>query len=495
MKARLLHRGRDFSSPEEVSATDRAVIEDLGLDGVVDAMAAGDDLIAAVAQRALLDGLTETEDVHYRQAALRDCVAHPEAVRRLHEIATSAVRRPRQVWGSLGRSPGLVLSHAVKLLAVLLEDLHDLRGLADESGGDFESDAFDRFFAMVTEEIDDAYLDEVAAHLKRLEFKGGVLISARLGDGGKGTDYVLRRPEHEPHGLERVAALFDRSGYSFTLPPRDEQGAQALGDLRDQGINLVAEAAEQSADHVIAFFTALLVELDFYVGCLNLRDRLADRGDPVCVPEVRPLGATELEAHGLYDLGLALRTDAPMVRNDIVAGDRLLVVITGANQGGKSTFLRGVGLAQLMAQAGMFVAAESFRADLRDGLFTHFKREEDAEMKSGKLDEELARMSAIADALSPSGMVLFNESFAATDEQEGSEIARQVTDALLQAGVKVIHVTHMYELAHGFETAAGVDPLFLRAERTEDGTRTFRLVEAPPLSTSFGEDVYRRVFA
>ncbi|HVV88880.1 MAG TPA: hypothetical protein VHB53_00165 [Solirubrobacterales bacterium] len=495
MKAYLMHRDRDFAAPEEASPTQEAMIEDLGLEGVLAAMADGDELIREVSRRALLAGLPDTDEVGYRQAALSDCLAHPEAVRRLHEIATDAIGRPRQIWGSLGRSPRLVLSHAVRLLGALLEDLRALRKHADEVAPEFESEAFTRFFAMVAEELDDAYLDEVAGHLKRLEFKGGVLISARLGTSGKGTDYVLRRPEHEPHGLERVAAIFDRSGYGFTLPPRDEQGAQALSDLRDQGINLVAEAAEQSADHVVAFFSALLVEAGFYVGCLNLRERLADRSAATCIPAVAPVGEPDLTARGLYDVGLALRTEDRMVPNDIVAEGRSLVVVTGANQGGKSTFLRSVGLAQLMAQAGMFVAAESLRTDLRDGLFTHFKREEDAGMKSGKLDEELARMSEIADALGPTGMVLFNESFAATDEQEGSEIARQVTEALLSAGIKVVHVTHMYELAHGLETAADLDPLFLRAERTEDGTRTFRLVEAPPLSTSFGEDVYRRVFA
>ncbi|MER8376745.1 hypothetical protein NKH19_22355 [Mesorhizobium sp. M1338] len=64
-----------------------------------------------------------------------------------------------------------------------------------------------------------------------------------------------------------------------------------------------------------------------------------------------------------------------------------MVVITGANQGGKSTFLRGVGLAQLMMQCGMFVPA-AFCGSVCDGVFTHYKRGEDATMKSGKLDEE-----------------------------------------------------------------------------------------------------------
>jgi DNA mismatch repair ATPase MutS len=322
-----------------------------------------------------------------------------------------------------------------------------------------------------------------------------VLISAKLGDGLKGREYVVRRPQQEPRGLARLSTIFDRSGYSFRLAPRDEAGARALGDLRDQGINLVAEAAEQAADHVVNFFAALLAEVGFYVCALNLREALAEHEEPICIPTAEEPSSPTLVASGLYDIGLALRAEGQLVGNGIEAGGRSLVVITGANQGGKSTFLRSLGLAQMMMQCGLFVGAESFEADVRGGLFSHFKREEDASMRSGKLDEELARMSAIAAALRPGGMVLFNESFAATDEQEGSEIARQVTCALLAAGIKVIHVTHMYELAHGFEQNTSLDPLFLRAERTEDGTRTFRLIEGVPLSTSFGEDVYRRVFA
>ena len=89
-----------------------------------------------------------------------------------------------------------------------------------------------------------------------------------------------------------------------------------------------------------------------------------------------------------------------VVGNDVTADHKDLVIITGANQGGKSTFLRSVGLAQLMMQCGLFVAAEAFCSTVCDGLFTHYKREEDAAMQSGKFDEELGRMSDIVDHLS-----------------------------------------------------------------------------------------------
>ena len=104
--------------------------------------------------------------------------------------------------------------------------------------------------------------------------------------------------------------------------------------------------------------------------------------------------------------------DGPVVGNDEQSDGKSLVIITGANSGGKSTFLRSVGVAQLMTQCGLFVTAGSYRANVTRGIFTHFIREEDAGMTSGRLDEELRRMSAIAGQIGPSCLMLFNESFA-----------------------------------------------------------------------------------
>lgn len=184
-----------------------------------------------------------------------------------------------------------------------------------------------------------------------------------------------------------------------------------------------------------------------------------------------------------------------MAGNDISADHKPLVMITGANQGGKSTFLRSVGLAQLMMQSGMYVAATAVRASVCSGLFTHYKREEDATMTSGKLDEELARMSDITGHITAGSILLCNESFASTNEREGSEIARQIIRAMLGAGIRVFFVTHLYDLAHGFYTEPAAAALFLRAERQPDGRRTYRLAVAEPLPTSHGEDVYQDVFA
>jgi DNA mismatch repair ATPase MutS len=230
--------------------------------------------------------------------------------------------------------------------------------------------------------------------------------------------------ETEPSWFRR---LFPQrsSPYTFYLDERDEAGAQIISEIRYRGISRVAVALAQSADHVLTFFKTLRTELAFFVGSINLHDRLRAKHEPVCFPVPRDTGDRSYRSSGLYDVCLALKMTERVVGNQIDADRTSLVIITGANQGGKSTFLRSVGLAQLMMQAGIFVSAETCEGSICSALFTHFKREEDKEIKSGKLDEELARMSEITDHIRPHSIVLFNESFAATNEREGSEITQR----------------------------------------------------------------------
>lgn len=238
----------------------------------------------------------------------------------------------------------------------------------------------------------------------------------------------------------------------------------------------------------------LKLELSFYVGCLNLYDQLVQLGEPISFPQPIPAHERVHSFKGLYDICLALTLKRPVVGNDLNCDNKDLVIITGANQGGKSTFLRSIGLAQLMMQCGMFVPAEFFRANICENIFTHFKRKEDSTMKSGKLDEELSRMSHILDHITSNSMVLFNESFAATNEREGTEIARQIVSALVEKRMKVYFVTHLYEFAHGFYEKKMENVFFLRAERKIEGKRTYKVKEGEPLKTSFGEDLYKKIF-
>jgi hypothetical protein len=496
MKVFLMHRDRDVDLEPPLPANEDALTQDLELTTLFEAMAAGDPFLLEVARQTVLASLGDPGAIAYRQQVLADCLEHPDVVRELYGIAVEAIKGERKAsWLGLTRwsSPDTILSRSVQVLEFFVGMLKRLRALADEHAADFRSDGFRRFFAMLASELDDTYFQTLQDHLGTLKFRGGVLISAELGRGNKGSHYGLRRPPEEGNWLQRLSARSRRGSYSFQLPERDENGAKALEDLRGQGINLVADALAQSTDHILSFFTMLRSELAFYVGCLNLHEQLAGKGEPTCLPEPMAAGESRLAFDGLYDVCLTLHLDARAVGNDLQADGKRLVMITGANQGGKSTFLRSIGLAQLMLQCGMFAPARWFHADVRNGFFTHFKREEDATMESGKLDEELGRIRAIAEAITPGSVLLCNESFASTNEREGSEIARQVLRALLEAGVKVLFVTHLFDLAGSFHHQQLDTALFLRAERRPDGTRTFRLVESEPLPTSYGQDLYRRL--
>ena len=144
---------------------------------------------------------------------------------------------------------------------------------------------------MLEAELSDEYFNTIQVHLKELKFRAGVLISAELGRGNKGENYVLRKPLTKQHWLLARLQQFlglRESGYTFFLDPRDENGARALGELNERGINLVANALAQSTDHIFNFFKMLRTELAFYVGCLNLQEQLAKKGEPICLPEPAP---------------------------------------------------------------------------------------------------------------------------------------------------------------------------------------------------------------
>jgi len=493
MKAFLMHRGEDFDLQRELPANEGALTQDLELNTLLGAMALSDQFLFDMAKRAVLSSLTEPEAIVYRQHILADCLEQPSIVREIYDLAVEAIRGEKKIWGGFLSSPDTILNRSVQVLELFVGLLKRLRTIADEHGGEFRSEGFVRFFSMLAKELDDTYFQTIEDHLRELKFRRGALISAQLGKGNKGIRYILRALPREQSWMERLFAR-RRSGYSFEIPARDESGFRALTEIRGKGINLVANALAQSTDHILSFFSMVRAELAFYVGCLNLHAQLVEKGETTCFPVPGGPERRALAARGLYDVSLTFHLEGRVVGNDVDADNKSLVMITGANQGGKSTFLRSLGLAQLMMQSGMFVGAESFSANVCDGVFTHYKREEDPSMKSGKLDEELSRMSAIADRITPDCILLCNESFASTNEREGSEIARQVVRALIEAGIKVIYVTHLFDLAHGFYLQELDTALFLRAERQRDGQRTFRLVEGEPLPISYGADSYRRIF-
>jgi hypothetical protein len=497
VKVHLLHPDRDLDLGAAMPPEGEALVQDLSLEPILAAMAGGDALFLQVARQVLLaDTSADPAVVAYRQDALADCLAHRDAVRTLYACALGGLQAVRDL-GFLGlyaHSPGSTLYSALRVIEVIAQSLRRLRSLAETMRTQFRSDAFGRLAATVLAELTDEFFAAVERHRAELSIDGGLLLSARLGPGNRGVDLTLRRPKaRRQRWLDRIMGERDH-GLSFTIAPRDESGHRALREIRDSAVNEAANALAQANDHMLAFFAQLRAELAFYLGCLRLEEALRTLGVEVCRPVARPAASRELRARALVEVSLALREGSGVVANDLDADGRSPIIITGANRGGKTTFLRALGQAHCMMAAGMFVAARQFQAGLSGRRFSHFPREEDPSMRGGRLDEELTRLRAIVERLHVDDVLLLNEPFASTNEVEGSELARQVIGALSDRGVRVVGVTHLYAFARTWAAEGRGGSLFLRAERLADGGRTFRILPGPPLETSYADDVYRRVF-
>jgi hypothetical protein len=493
LRVNLLHPDRSYEPQVDAPPGAADLEADLGLEGIWAAMAGRDPFLLEVVRRVSLEGLTSAQAIRYRQQVLRDCLQHPSSFEELYSLAVAAIDGDRRIWGLASRRPTHALRRATQSLDLLVPLLRRLRGVAEEGLTGLKSEGARALLSTIRSDLDDDYLGRLDGCLQGLHRLGEAQsISARLGPGNQGTELVLRVPSAARTSWAERLGLGERTQYSFQIAPRDDAGLQALAELVDRGVNSGADAVAQAADHVLAFFSVLRFEVGFYLGCRNLHLALSEVGTPLCWPE--PLVQTEpgFCCRGLVDAGLAVRTASPPVGNEVDAAGRHLVVVTGANSGGKSTFLRSVGLAQLMLQAGMFVAADSFRATLATTVQTHFVRGEEIGLETGRLDHDLARLAETVGRLSRGALLLLNEPLSGTNEREGSEIARQVISALLEDGVRVVLVTHFFTLADALRATPAWSVLHLLAERLPDGRRTYRIREGEPLASAFGTDLLAR---
>jgi DNA mismatch repair ATPase MutS len=289
---------------------------------------------------------------------------------------------------------------------------------------------------------------------------------------------------------------------------RPNELVRDLRHLLADVVGPVASALERFARVSTDRLAQLGAELALLLGAVRLFSRLREAGLPACAPTCLPVEERHTELGEAYDVGLALRYfDQPgsVVTNTVLFGadSGRVWVLTGPNRGGKTTYTRGVGVAQVLFQAGLLVPAESASMSPVDAIYTHFPSSEDSRLGQGRLDQEAERLAAIFRQATPCSLILLNEALAGTSALEALDLARGLVRGLRLLGARSIYVTHLHELASDVDEINAATPgdgkvgsLLADSQSGESANgasdaprRTYRIVARPPQGVSFAAEI------
>jgi DNA mismatch repair ATPase MutS len=263
------------------------------------------------------------------------------------------------------------------------------------------------------------------------------------------------------------------------------------------------------------FLAVLEPEIVFYLGAIRLLRQVQASGLPMCRAEIMDKEQRVCVIRDCYNLHLALRSlyresnaklNGRVIGNDVKFDDEgRIFIITGPNQGGKTTYIQALALAQVIFQAGLYVPGSSASISPVDGIYTHFPVEEKPNAEMGRFGEEAQRLNEIFSHVTRYSLILLNETLSSTASGESLYLARDIIRSFRLLGARVAYTTHMHELAASADelntttqgdsavislvAMAQIDP---SPDANGDVKRTYKIIPSPPMGRSYANELAAR---
>lgn len=481
-----------FDVVEESYPDVMAISKDLNLKVVARGMAGEAHGDVPDIMEILTKPLRTVEGIEKRLQVVMDCCYHSDITMRLREILTDTLNKLNNHIKAIQDCRGKHLTDQTMIgtnleaVRALTSGLADLDALLLRKKDVFETTALKRFFRDFYEEISHERIIEqkfLIDNLDGFKNKGEILLRTHIGEGFRMKNTEILDVREKAHKVQ--SGLF--SGMRNDVIA-DEETYQSSVEFTNRILLDILERCFPYLQHWQELLSDMKKQALFLAGCARLYNRREELGQIFCVPD-----REETKIFMLYELSLALQTHSNPVPNSLSVSSYWAIVVTGANQGGKSTFLRSMGIAQVMCQAGMFVPAAKYPLRAYQNIFTHFTRREDATMNMGKFEEELNRMMGILEKTGAGTLILLNESFATTTEVTAYQIAMDLMHACLEEQIVLWMVTHITKFARELYQEGREDVLFLSAGREAEREQKYEMIEKEPGNTSYGLDLYRQI--